>query len=217
MKGGECFMGDIAALLGQLKEQELIETLSQKLDRNEDPLDLVNDLSDGMVEVGNKYNDGDYYLTELIFSAAIFNRAMEFIEPHLSSGTGTEKIGNMVIGTVAGDLHDIGKNLVIKMLQISGFEVLDLGIDVPAEKFVEALKETKAPILGMSALITPSFVHMKQVVEAVAEAGLRNRVKIIIGGGIMTKQTMDFVGSDAYTTDCMEGVAICKDFLDSRG
>ena len=210
-------MGDLKVFLGQLKEQELIEALSRKLDQKEDPLALVNDLSDGMVEVGNKYNAGDYYLTELIYSAAIFNQAMEFIVPHLSGQGDTGKTGKIVIGTVAGDLHDIGKNLVIKMLQVAGFEVMDLGIDVPAQKFIDALKETKAPILGMSALISPSFGHMKEVVEAVKEAGLRDKVKIIIGGGIMTQQTMEFVGSDAFTTDCMEGVAICKDFLSKAG
>jgi methylmalonyl-CoA mutase cobalamin-binding domain/chain len=135
----------------------------------------------------------------------------------LEPGQQSDTVGKMVLGTVKGDIHNIGKDIVATLLKAAGFEIYDLGIDVAPGKFVEKLTETGAPILGMSGLLTPSFGAMKETVEAVEAAGLRDKVKIIIGGGIVTEQVQKYVGADAFTDDAAEGVEICRSFAMEGG
>jgi Predicted cobalamin binding protein len=137
---------------------------------------------------------------------------MAVVEPLLKGGKQAESLSKMVLGTVKGDIHNIGKDIVGTLLTAAGFEVYDLGIDIAPSIFVDKLVETGAPILGMSGLLTPSFESMKETVKAVEEAGLRDKVKIIVGGGIVTEQVGKYVGADAFTSDGPEGVGICKKF-----
>ena len=173
-------------------------------------MEIVRSSNEGMVGVGERFSTGEYFISQLIFSAEILKAVMKRIEPLLPKGEVGKSAGKVVIGTVKGDIHDIGKNIVITLLRSSNFDVTDLGVDVPAEKFVIALKETGARILGLSALLNFTYPEMKHVVEEVAKAGLRDKVKIIIGGTPVNEQVRQFTGADYYAEDAVTGVALCR-------
>ena len=135
------------------------------------------------------------------------------IQPHLKKGEEEERLGKVIIGTVAGDIHDIGKDLVVFMLDVNGFEVLDLGIDVPVQKFVETINETGSTVVGLRGFLTLTFQSMKDTVDAIKEAGLRDHVKIMIGGGQIDEQVKGFTGADAYGKDAMEAVQLAKGWI----
>lgn len=201
----------------KMKVAEIAEIISQKLDTGEDPYAILEECKAGMAKIGAKFETGEYYLAELILSAKMFERATEVLRPKFrgkSSGPG-RALGKIVLGTPKGDIHDLGKNIFSIMAQAAGFEVVDLGIDVPPEKFAETVKQEKPEIVGMSALLTTAFPSMKEVVDLLLERGLRDKVKIIIGGGATGKEAQRFTGTDAQTLDANEGVRICRDFIGS--
>jgi len=169
-------------------------------------------MSKGMEIVGEKYEHNEYFLAELIMAGEVMKEGMKVLEPYLRSSE-MRKIGKVVIGTVRGDLHDIGKNIVVTLLSAAGFEVIDLGVDVPPEKFVEAVKEHNPDIVGMSALLTTTMIEMENVIKALKEAGLRDGVKIIIGGAPITREFAEKIGADAAARDAVEGVNICKSWV----
>jgi len=204
-------MSDIPTALADLNEQEVATIVKERMDAGEDPLAILDDCRRGMDIVGERYKAGDYFLSELIVSGEIFKDSMKLIEPHLKTDSGSSAT-RIVLGTVKGDIHNIGKDIVAVLFRGAGFEVYDLGIDVKVSDFVDKLKETGAPILGMSGLLTPSFDAMKETVEALKEAGLRDKVKVIIGGGIITELVLRHTGAYAFTDDGMEGVEICHRF-----
>jgi len=204
-------MSEIPTALAELNEQEVATLVKERLDAGGDPMTILDDLRRGMDIVGERYKAGEYFLSELIVSGEIFKDSMSLVEPHLKT-TSNDTATRVVLGTVKGDIHNIGKDIVAVLLKGAGFEVHDLGIDVPPQAFVDKLKETSAPILGMSGLLTPSFDSMKETIEAVKEAGLRDKVKIIIGGGVVTELVQRHTGADAFTDDGMEGVEICRRF-----
>lgn len=173
---------------------------------------VMNGMAKGMDVVGEKYERNEYFLAELIMAGEVMKEGMKVLEPYLR-GSGMKKIGKVVIGTVRGDLHDIGKNITITLLNAAGFDVIDLGVDVPPEKFVEAVKENKPDIVGMSALLTTTMIEMENVIKALKEAGLRDKVKIIIGGAPITKEYAEKIGADAAARDAVEGVNICKSWV----
>jgi len=205
-------MAELTDALADLDEDKVKRLVREKVDAGVEPMSVVDECRKGMDMVGERYKNKEYFLSELIISGEIFKAAMAVVEPMLKAGGQTEPIGRMVLGTVKGDIHNIGKDIVATLLKAAGFEVHDLGIDVAPGKFVEKLAESKAPILGMSGLLTPSFGTMKETVEAVEAAGLRDKVKIVIGGGIVTEQVRKYVGADAFTDDAAEGVEICRRF-----
>ena len=166
----------------------------------------------GLDKVGEKYEACEYFLSELLYAATIMNEVMDILKPELEKGIQEEK-GKIVLGTVRGDIHDIGKN-IFKMLAISsGFTVIDLGVDVEAEKFITSLKEMKADILAMSALLTTTLPEIKVVVEALLDADVREQVKVIIGGNAVTKEFAKEVGVDSAALDAVEGLNICKEWM----
>ena len=205
-------MSDIPTALAELNEQEVARLVKERLDVGDDPMSILADCRRGMDIVGERYKAGDYFLSELIVSGEIFKDSTKLIEPHLKANASASAT-KIVLGTVKGDIHNIGKDIVAVLLKSAGFDVYDLGIDVKPEAFVDKLKETGAPILGMSGLLTPSFDAMKETIEAVKEAGLRDKVKIIIGGGVVTELVQRYTGADAFTDDAMEGVEICRVFI----
>lgn len=176
---------------------------------------VMNGMSKGMEIVGEKYEKNEYFLAELIMAGEVMKEGMKVLEPHLKDGE-VKKIGKVVIGTVRGDLHDIGKNIVATLLSAAGFEVIDLGVDVPPERFVEAVKEYRPDIVGMSALLTTTMIEMENVIKALKETGLRNKVKIIIGGAPVTKEFAEKIGADAAARDAVEGVNICKSWMERK-
>jgi len=165
----------------------------------------------GMAEVGQLYENGDIFVPEMLVAARAMSAALEVLKPHLVD-EGVESSGKVAIGTTQGDLHDIGKNLVAMMLEGSGFEIVDLGVDVPADKFIEAIREG-ASVVAMSALLTTTMTNMQTAIEAIKEAGLREQVRIIIGGAPITKAYADEIGADGYAEDASSAVRLVKEVL----
>jgi methanogenic corrinoid protein MtbC1 len=203
-------MSELASAIADLKEDEVKKIVKSKIDSGVNPMSIVDECRQGMEIVGERYKNKEYFLGELIMSGEIFKEAMAVVEPHLKAGQSGKPLAKMVLGTAKGDIHNIGKDIVAVLLKAAGFEIYDMGIDVAPDVFVNKLKETGAPILGISGLLTPSFESMKLTVQAVEAAGLRNKVKIIIGGGIVTEMVRKYVGADAFTDDAPEGVELCK-------
>ena len=204
---------ELTTAMADLKEQEVQELVVQRLQSAVIPNVLLEELHQGLDIVGERYSKNEYYLSELILSSEIFKQAAALIEPHIKNEGVKKVIGKVVIGTPRGDIHDIGKNIAVTLLKIAGFEVFDLGVDVNPQIFIEKIQETNASILGLSVLITPAFKPMKETVDLLNQAGLRDRVKVIIGGGVTNEQVRDYVGADAQTMDAAEGVEICKKFV----
>ncbi len=170
---------------------------------------VTDGMAKGMEIVGQKYEANEYFLAELIMAGETMKEGMTVLGPYLKAGD-IKSAGKMVMGTVRGDLHDIGKNIVVTLMNAAGFEVVDLGVDVPAEKYVEAVKSSKPDIVGMSALLTTTMVEMEAIIKALKKAGLRDNVKIIIGGAPITPEYAKKIGADAAAKDAVEGVNICK-------
>jgi len=204
--------GDIVNLLADLKEDEVLKLIKDKLNADEDAMAIFDDTRKALEIVGKRFADGDYFLPELIYSAEIMKQVSELIKPKLGEKTETKRLGKIVLGTVAGDIHDIGLNIVDFMLDVNGFEVYNLGVDVPARKFVDKLKETGAGILALSGFLTLAFDAMKETVQAVEAAGLRDRIKIMIGGGQIDEQIQKYAAADAYGTDAMAAVSLAKEW-----
>ena len=207
-------MSELVEAIVNLKEEEALKIVRYRLEAGEEPMSLVEEARGGITIVGERFQRKEYFLSELMMSGEIFKQVMSLIEPKLAGDIRTETIGSIVLGTVKGDIHDIGKDIAADLLRISGFEVFDLGTDVAPQTFLEKLLETGATILGMSALITPSFESMKDTVKLIEEEGIRDNIKVIIGGGIVIEQVKDYVGADAFTRDAAEGVTICKEFIE---
>ncbi|RJQ40661.1 MAG: cobalamin-binding protein [Anaerolineaceae bacterium] len=173
-------------------------------------------LNEGMVsamsEVGRLFEEGEYFVPEMLISARAMQEGLAVLKPALSKAD-VQPSGKVVIGTVAGDLHDIGKNLVGMMLEGAAFEVIDLGSDVSPERFVDAIKTTGAQIVAMSALLTTTMVNMKAVIDAIQNAGLRSKVKIIVGGAPLTPQYAEEIGADGYSPDASKAVALVKNLI----
>jgi 5-methyltetrahydrofolate--homocysteine methyltransferase len=168
-----------------------------------------------MIIVGERFANEEYFIPDLVFSGEILKGIVKKLEPHFQAKENEEgeKLGKVVIGTVAGDIHDIGKDLVVFMLDVNGFEVVDLGIDVPVQKFVDTIKETGSTVVGLSGFLTLAFDSMKETVEAIYKAGLRDKVKIMIGGGQINEQVRDFTGADAYGRDAVAAVQLAKGWI----
>jgi methanogenic corrinoid protein MtbC1 len=205
--------GDFINLLADLKEEEVLKLTKERLESGEDPMKILEDSRKGMEVVGKRFADGEYFLPELVFSGELLKLVTELVKPHLTQAVETKRLGTIVLGTVAGDIHDIGLNIVDFMLDVNGFEVHNLGVDVPAEKFVEKVKETKAPIVGLSGFLTPAFDAMKVTVEALEKAGLRDSVKIMIGGGQMDDEVKKYAKADAFGKDAMAAVSLAKGWV----
>ncbi|ATW24770.1 cobalamin B12-binding domain-containing protein [Candidatus Formimonas warabiya] len=205
-------MDEITKLLVELKEKELVQYVQDSLDNHGDPMEIINSCQTGMEIIGEKFRDQVYFLPELLIAADLFKKVMLVVTPKLE-GRKSQKIGKIVLGTVKGDLHDIGKNIFKTIAEANGFEVIDLGVDVPAERFLETLKNEGAQILAMSGLLTTIFGSMKSTVENVVEEGLRAKVKVIIGGAPIDENVMKLVGADAFSRNASEGVDLCKKLL----
>ena len=203
---------ELARALVEFKKDAVMGEIMKRLGNGEEPIRLIRELQEGMAMIGRKFESGDYFLSELLMSADLFAKAMQILEPKLQENP-LDTIGTIVIGTPKGDIHDIGKNIFCTVAKGNGFEIIDLGVNVPPRRFVDAVAELKPQIVGFSALLTPSFEPMKSVVDLLVEQGLRERVKIIIGGGVTTETVKKFVGADAQTADVMDGIRLCKGFL----
>ena len=209
-------MEELSKALAELDEPKVLKLVEQFLAAEPSEADLsqaVKACQDGMIEVGNRYEAKEYFLAELIFGAEIMREVMSGMLPRLK--VAPARVGKVVLGTAQGDIHDIGKNIVRDMLDAAGFEVYDLGIDVPIQRFVDKVRETSPQIVGISCLLTQATETMKGTVDAIKDAGLRDRVKIIIGGNPVDEVVRGYVEADRFTRSAAEGVEICKKWVEA--
>jgi methylmalonyl-CoA mutase cobalamin-binding domain/chain len=211
--------GELKALadaLADLNTEKVMTLVKKLLDKGEDPLQIVEVARKGMTQVGKRFERMEYFLTELVTSGVIFEEAMKLIEPKLKEGCKLEQLGKVVLGTVKGDIHDIGKNIVGTLLRCSGYEVIDLGIDVFPDAFVKEVQRSKPQILALSALLATSFNSMKEAVDALSKAGLRDKVSVIIGGGPVDAKAVKYVGADGYASDAMGAVRLVESLIQKQ-
>jgi 5-methyltetrahydrofolate--homocysteine methyltransferase len=204
---------DFINLLADLEEEEVIKLTKQRLEDGEEALAVLEDSRKAMEVVGDRFAGGQYFIPELVYSGELLKQITELVKPHLVQSGETKRLGTVVIGTVAGDIHDIGLNIVEFMLNVNGFEVHNLGVDVPVEKFVSKMQETSAPVLGLSGFLTFAFDSMKETVEAVEAAGMRDKIKVMIGGGQMDEEIRKYAKADAYGKDAMAAVSLAKKWI----
>ena len=207
---------DLSKALADLKEDEAVAIVKEKLNAGADPMGILKDAGKGMETVGARFSKGEYFIPDLVYSGEILKRINELVKPKLSGGAAAKTGGKVIIGTVAGDIHDIGKDIVVFMLDVSGFEVFDLGVDVPVQKIVDKIKETGSTVVGLSGFLTLAYDSMKQTIDAIKKAGLREKTKIMIGGGQVTPEIVKYTGADAYGKDAVEGVALARKWLPAK-
>ncbi|MCJ7656038.1 MAG: cobalamin-dependent protein, partial [Dehalococcoidia bacterium] len=199
--------------LADLKEKEALKIVEDRLKAGEEPLKILEDARKAMEVVGKRFASSEYFMPDLVYSGEILKEVTDMVKPKMGKEAEIKRLGKVVFGTVAGDIHDIGKDIVVFMLDVNGFEVYDLGVNVPAQKFVEKIKESGAPVVGLSGFLTLAFDSMKQTVEAIQAAGLRDKVKVMIGGGQMSDEVRKYTGADAYGKDAMAGVSLAKEWV----
>ncbi len=203
---------NLVDVLAELKEKEALAIVKERLESGEDPLNILTDSRKALEIVGTRFADGTYFIPDLVYSGEILKAISDLVKPEINQDAEVERLGKVIIGTVAGDIHDIGKDIVVFMLDVNGFKVYDLGVDVPVDKFVEKIKETGAKVVGLSGFLTLAYESMKDTVKAIKDAGL-NDVKIMIGGGQITEEIKKYTGADAYGKDAMTGVTLAKKWL----
>jgi 5-methyltetrahydrofolate--homocysteine methyltransferase len=204
---------DLIKTLADLKEKEALEIVQDRLSAGDDPLRILEDARRALEIVGKRFSDSEYFIPDLVYSGEILKGITDMVKPKIDKGAEVKRLGRVVVGTVAGDIHDIGKDIVVFMLDVNGFEVKDLGTDVPVQKFVDAIKETGSKVVGLSGFLTLAFQSMKDTVDAIKKAGLRDKVKIMIGGGQIDEQVRSFTEADAYGKDAMEAVKFAKGWI----
>ena len=200
---------DLAMALVSLDRDAVARIVDNLVEGGEDPQLILEECRQDMTTVGDKFQQGDYYLAELLLSAEIFKEVTVILEPYLAKARPTEVLGKVVLATLKGDIHDLGKNIVRFLLQAQGFEVHDMGVDIPPELVLEKVGETHPDFVGFSALITPTFDRMKEAAQMFEQAGLRNQFKLIVGGGVTTPAVKEYIGADFQTLDAMAGVHYC--------
>ena len=202
---------DLGQALVHLEKDRVNAIVEDKLRNGIPPLEIVKELNDGMIDIGERFASCEYFISELIYSSHIMKEIMVRLEPLFAQMDPSESGRIVVIGTVKGDIHDIGKNIVVTLLKNANFRVIDMGIDVAADRFAEKLKETGAKVLGLSCLLNIGFEEMRNVVDTLTRIGIRDQAKVIIGGQPTDEKVREYVGADYYASDMVAGVKICKE------
>ncbi len=198
--------------IADLREEDALKLANEELESG-NALTVLDDCRQAMTVVGKRFETGQAFIPDLIFAGEIMRQIADVAKPKLTQTTSQKKLGRVVVGTVQGDIHDIGKDIVTFLLDVNGFEVRDLGVDVPADKFVDAIKEFQPQVVGLSGFLTLAFDSMKETVEAIQAAGLRDQVKIMIGGGQVGEEIRAFTGADGYGRDAIVGVSLAKKWI----
>ena len=201
--------------ISEMREEEAFALAKAMLDRGEDPVRVLELCREAMDIVGKRFEKQEYFLPELVLAGEMLENIGAIAKPLIKEKSGGEakKLGRVLIGTVHNDLHDIGKNIVTFMLDINGFEVKDIGIDVPVAKFVEEIREFKPSVVGLSGFLTLAFDSMKETVQAIEAAGLRKQMKIMIGGGQVDEAVRTYTGADAYGSNAVAAVTLCRQWI----
>ena len=194
----------------EMEDEKAVELTKQLLAQGVDPLSVLDDCRVAMGEVGRRFEAGEYFISELILAGEILKGISAEVKPLIKAETNGSKKTKVLIGTVKGDIHDIAKDIVVFMLDVNGFEVKDLGIDVPVEAFVDAIKEWQPDIVALSGFLTLAYTSMKETVEEIEAAGLRDKVKVMVGGGTVDAQVCAFAKADGWGTDAMTAVRLAK-------
>ncbi len=206
----------LVAAIADMREEEALGLVREMLERGVAPMAILDAAREAMAIVGQRYQEGRYFLPELLLSGEMLSQITDILKPELARLPEVKRHGKVVIGTVKGDIHDIGKNIVSFMLDVNGFDVLDLGVDVSPEAFVAAIKDSQAQVVGLSGFLTLAFDAMRETVRAIEKAGLREGVKIMIGGGQVGEEIRQYVGADAYGQDAMAAVALARGWVGAR-
>jgi len=196
--------------IADMREDDALREVDTQLQNGSDPLQILEDCRQAMSLVGQRFEAGEYFVPELILAGEMLKEISARVKPKLTQTAGVKKHGSVVVGTVQGDIHDIGKDIVVFMLDVNGYEVYDLGVDVAPEKFIEKMKEVKPDVIALSGFLTLSYDSMKNTIAAIEAAGLRQGSKIMIGGGTVDEQIRAFAGADAFGKDAMAAVALAK-------
>ena len=209
---------NLIQLLADLEEDIVLNLVQERLKAGHDPLKILEDCNEGMKLVGQRYERGEYYIAGLIMSGEIFREVVEIIQPLMIKKTDQKSSGRILVGTVSGDIHDIGKNMVGMLLSCYGFTVIDLGVDVPPAEFAAKAVEFKPDVVGLSGLITASFEMMKQTISALRVESEKHNLSfpILIGGGMIDDQVCRYVGADYWLKDAMAGVRLCQNLMIDR-
>jgi 5-methyltetrahydrofolate--homocysteine methyltransferase len=204
---------ELVHAIAEMREADALRLVQERLEEGADPMAILGDAREAMDLVGQRFEEGIYFLPELIMAGEMLNEITDEIKPALAELPPVERQGKVLIGTVAGDIHDIGKDIVTFMLGVSGFEVMDLGIDVAPQRFVEAIRTFEPQVVGLSGFLTLAYDAMKEAVAAIEDAGLRDQVKVMVGGGQVTDKVREYAGADAYGDDAMEAVSLAKGWV----
>ena len=204
---------ELVNAIADMREDEALKLVQEMVEGGSGPMEILDAAREAMDLVGQRYDAGTYFLPELMLAGEMMNQITEVVKPEMSKLPEIERHGKVLIGTVAGDIHDIGKDIVSFMLDVNGFDVLDLGVDVPPAKFVEAIQDFQPQVVGLSGFLTLAFDAMKETVDAITAAGLRDGVKIMIGGGQISEVIKEHTGADAYGKDAMAGVNLAKQWI----
>jgi len=199
--------------ISELETKNALEYVKTKVTQGEDPYTILVECRKGLEEVGKKFEACEYFIADLLFAADLFKQIMDILEPELRKTMKAEKEGKIVIATVEYDIHDIGKNLVASMLSATGFEVLDLGVNVPPALICKTVREYGPDIVALSCLLTSTIESMENTIKKIIEEGLRNRVKIIVGGNPLTPELAREMGADSYGQDAHEAIVKCRELL----
>lgn len=208
-------LDDLVNAFVNLEEERVLEIVKELLREGREPSEILDACRRAATLIGERFERGEYFLSELVFAGEIFNGVMRIVLPELKREI--KPVGTIVLGTVQGDIHDIGKNIFKAFAEAAGFKVIDLGVDVPPERFVEAVRNYNPDIVGMSGLLTISYESMKRTIEALKEAGLRDSVKVIIGGGRVDEHVKRYTGADEWADNAMLGVKKCREIMGLGG
>ena len=200
----------------EMREEDALNITQEMLDKGTKPAEILESWRKALDAIGKRFEEGKYFLPELMLAGEMMTQITEILKPKLAEMPETERQGKVVIGTVEGDIHDIGKYIVSFMLDVNGFDVLDLGVDVSPQKFVDAIKDFQPQVVALSGFLTLAYDAMKDTVAAIESAGLRDQVKIVIGGGQINDEIKEYAGADGYGRDAMAGVTFAQQWVDNK-
>lgn len=204
---------ELVEAIADMRDDEAVPLAERLLEEGTSPLDVLGACREAMGIVGQRFEEGEYFVPELILAGEMLREISELVKPLMEAAGDVTKHGRIVLGTVAGDIHDIGKDIVFFMLDVNGFEVHDLGVDVPVTTFVDKVRELQPQVLALSGFLTLSYDAMKETVSALADAGVRDGLKIMIGGGTVDEQVQAYAGADAFGSDAMAAVTLAKQWV----
>jgi trimethylamine corrinoid protein len=199
-----------------MREEDALKITRERLASGADPLAILGDCREAMTAVGQRFEAGEYFVSELILAGEMLKVISAEVKPHLKQGLAAKQGARVLLGTVKGDIHDIGKDIVNFMLDVNNYQVTDLGVDVQPATFVEQIKQLKPPVVALSGFLTLSYTSMKETVDAIKAAGLRDKVKIMIGGGTVDQQVVAYAGADAFGKDAMAAVDLAKQWTEGK-